>query len=253
MDQEHDEGVNPPDINSLITQLGSATNEETYLKQVYEIFEIYELAHGCLLNSEADGQFSDALWRKAPKDISEICASLINAGKHPAIQLGKNRQFPFDLFDFRNTVFHDPDIEALYASFSDNGIEHAYGIPIQTQNNETYVFVVARPGPPLETVELLALQTICANAVQRVQQFNPRPCDANRTKKLSDQERHILMSIAKGTSRLRLSKIMGISMDEFDSLTNNILSKFKANNVSHAIVLALIEGEFGLTAFKKGN
>jgi len=247
MSECYSENGNAPDINELIAQLGASHNEESYLKQVYQIFEIYGIAHGCLLSSKTKNKFSEALWRKVPNDIAEICHLLICEDKHPAIQLGKNRQFPFDLFDFRNSVFHDPDIEDLYVAFSKNDIEHAYGLPIQTANDGTYVFMVARPGPPIDTLELLALQTICANAVQKVQQFTPRPCDVNRIKKLSERERQVLISIAKGTSTARLSHATGIPQAEFDASINDVMSKFKAYNVSHAIVLALIEGEFALT------
>ena len=233
-------------MHDHVSLLETAVTKENYLDQVHQIFDIYGLGHGCLHNLGATYAPSEALWRVTPDDVTIACSNLIKMDKHPAIKLGKNRHFAFDLFDFRETFNNDPDVEALYTAFEANGLNQAYGLPIQTTDRGTFIFVIGRPNSPIETVELLTLQTICSNAVNKVHQFEARPCAANKTGKLTKQEMQLLIAIAKGKSLPDVSDEIGLSEITVRSMTNNILSKYKAQNVSHAIILALVEGEFEL-------
>lgn len=235
-----------PILDSVISDLGSAESRQEYFDQVHRVFDIYGLGHGCLHTLGNAYTPSEALWRVTPDDITAACSYLVTANKHPAIILGQKKHFAFDMFEFRDDFDGDPDVEALFSAFEANGLKHAYGLPINTRDHGSYVFVVARPGDKIETVELLTLQAICTNAVNGIKQFEKRPCETNRESKLSSKEKRLLISIAKGSSTIDLADALRLSETTVQLMLSGIVLKLKAQNVSHAIVLALIEGEIGL-------
>ena len=233
-------------IDSITENLEQAQDLDEYLEQVFRIFDIYGLGHGCLHSVHHRYTPSQALWRVTPDEVTSACSHLVKTENHPAISLGKNRHFPFDLFDFRDQFKDDSDVEALYAAFEKNGVNNAYGLPIQTANRGTFVFVVARPASAIETVELLTLQAICSNAVNGVQQFAEPEHDQELPSKLSDSDRKILFSIATGESITTISKELNVSELTISLKLDHIVERLSAQNVSHAIVLLLIEGELRL-------
>lgn len=231
------------DLDVILEHMDDAKSADDCLAQVFKIFDIYGLGHGCLHRLESDYSPSEALWRVVPDDVTTACSYLVKMNKHPALLLGKNRQFAFDLFDYRHLFTDDPDVENLYKAFLNNGLEHAYGLPIQTNDRGTYVFVIGRPGPAIDTVELLTLQAICSNAVNQVKQFQARPCDVEKIRKLSANERNILISVANGESDGSIAEQLDLSEMTIKILKEKIISELCAQNLSHAIVLALVEGE----------
>ena len=239
-------GKAPQSLNHLVSTLEVVNSADSCLDQIHQIFDMYGLGHGCLHTFGKNYDPSSALWRVTPDDVTEACCYLIQENKHPAISLGIDRHFPFDLFDFRDSFSNDKDIEALFVAFENNGLNHAYGLPIQTMDHGNFVFIVGRPGSAIETVELLTLQTICTNAVNKVQQFKKIPSDAKLAKKLSSNERQMLLSIARGESKSIISDKLKISELTLNLMLKNIHKKLGAHNTSHAVILSLIEGEFDL-------
>ena len=236
-----------PELDVVVSNLKSAESKQEYFDQVHRIFDIYGLGHGCLHTLEDAYTPAEALWRVTPDDITAACSYLVTANKHPAIILGQKRHFAFDMFEYRSNFDGDPDVEALFAAFEANGLKHAYGLPINTRDHGSFVFVIARPGNKIETVELLTLQAICANAVNEIKQFETRPCDKNKESKLSGKEKRLLISIAKGTSISDLANALRLSETTIQLMLSSIVLRLNGQNISHAIVLALIEGEIGLT------
>ena len=238
--------INGPSIDELVSNVEAATSLDLCLEQVHQIFDIYSVGHGCLHTVGNAYSPSSALWRVTPDAVTQACSHLITQNKHPAVKLGAGRHFPFDMFDYRAHFADDRDVEALFQAFEANGLNHAYGIPIQTVDHGAFVFVVGRPGSPIETVELLTLQTICTNAVNKVRQFTTRPCDSTKSCKLSSAEREILISLARGNSKAVTADRFEVSEHALAVMLEKIIQKIGAQNVSHAIVLALIDGEFSL-------
>ena len=242
-----DTAIVESELDEVVSELRSADSREQYFDQVHRIFDIYGLGHGCL-HTLGDAYTPDeALWRVTPDDVTAACSYLVTANKHPAIILGKKRHFAFDMFEYRNNFDGDPDVEALFTAFEANGLKHAYGLPINTREHGSFVFVIARPGDKIETVELLTLQAICTNAVNGVKQFERRPCEANKDSKLTAKEKRLLISVAKGNSNSDLAKTLSLSETTIQLMLGNVVQKLKGQNISHAIVLALIEGEIGLS------
>lgn len=244
--QETNTGKAPQLLSQLVSNLEAVKSVDSCLDQVHQIFDIYGLGHGCLHTFGKAYDSSSALWRVTPNDVTDACSYLIQENKHPALRLGKDRHFPFDLFDFRDNFSNDQDVEALFVAFENNGLNHAYGLPIQTLDQGSFVFVVGRAGSAMETVELLTLQTICTNAVNKVQQFKQKPCEAQFTKRLSVSERQVLLSIAKGETKLHIAEEFNMSELALNLMLKNINKKLSAHNTSHAIILSLIVGEFDL-------
>ncbi|MEM9574423.1 MAG: LuxR C-terminal-related transcriptional regulator [Pseudomonadota bacterium] len=235
-----------PELDLLVSELNTAESKQEYFDQVHRIFDIYGLGHGCLHTLGNAYSPAEALWRVTPDDVTAACSYLVTANKHPAIILGKKRHFAFDMFEFRHHFDGDPDVEALFDAFEANGLKHAYGLPINTREHGSFVFVIARPGDAIETVELLTLQAICTNAVNGVKQFEKRPCEANKESKLTNKEKRLLISLAKGNSVTHLANTLKLSETTIQLLISSLVLKLNGQNISHAIVLALIEGEIGL-------
>ncbi|MEP0943724.1 MAG: LuxR C-terminal-related transcriptional regulator [Rhizobiaceae bacterium] len=234
------------EIEAASALLQQAENMDQYLEQVFQIFDMYGLGHGCLHAMHRNYSPSQALWRVTPDEVTEACSYLIEKENHPAIILGKGRHFPFNMFQFREQFEDDQDIQALYEAFELNGVVNAYGLPIQTAERGTFVFVVARPGSPIETVELLTLQAICSNAVNGIQQFTDRVSNSRSQGKLADSERDMLLAIANGATITTISEKLRIGELTVRLKVDHIIEKLSAQNVSHAIVLMLIEGEIAL-------
>lgn len=241
------------ELETAVSDLNSSNSREEYFDQVHRVFDIYGLGHGCLHTLGNAYTPSEALWRVTPDDVTAACSYLVSAAKHPAIILGKKRHFAFDMFEFRNNFDGDPDVEALFSAFEANGVNHAYGLPINTRDHGSFVFVIARPGSKIETVELLTLQAICTNAVNGIKQFEKRPCETNKESKLSVKEKQLLISLAKGNSTTDLANALRLSETTIQLLLSSIVLKLNGQNVSHAIVLALIEGEIGLSECQPDN
>ncbi|MEP1206422.1 MAG: helix-turn-helix transcriptional regulator [Rhizobiaceae bacterium] len=233
-------------MRSTTGQIEQARSRDQYMEQVFRVFTIYGLGHGCLHSVNQDYSPAQALWRVTPDDVTSACSYLVETKNHPAVRLGENRHFAFDLFDFRDQFSDDPDVESLYRAFENNGVFHAYGLPIQTVDSGTFVFVVARVGSAIDTVELLTLQAICSNAVNGVQQFVRRPCEDSIPQKLTAPERQLLLATAGGSTITEISEKSNLSELTVRSKVDHIVEKLGARNVSHAIILSLIEGEIGL-------
>lgn len=237
-------------VDGIIDKMVGAKTKENFLDQVQDIFDIYGLGHGCLHSVDRPYSPVEALWRVLPGAVTEACSALVNKNKHPAVILGKNRHFPFDLFDYREHFKDDPESERLYVALENSGVNQAYGLPVQTSDRGTFVFVIGRPDGRLNTVELLTLQAICTNAINKIQQFEARPCDNLKGRKLTDQERRLLILQARGSSFAETSEEFELSEFAISSILSQTVQKLEAQNVSHAIVLALIEGEFALAECK---
>jgi DNA-binding CsgD family transcriptional regulator len=235
-----------PELDAVVSDIELAETKAQYFDQVHRIFDIYRLGHGCLHTLGNAYSPAEALWRVTPDDVTAACSKLIATNKHPAIILGQKRHFAFDMFEFRNSFGGDADVEALFNAFEANGLKHAYGLPINTREHGSYVFVIARPGDKIETVELLTLQAICTNAVNGIKQFEKRSCDATKELKLSSKERQLLIAVAKGNSTTDLANALRLSETTIQLMLSSIVLKLNGQNISHAIVLALIEGEIGL-------
>ena len=121
----------------------------------------------------------------------------------------------------------------------------AYGLPIQTESG-AYVFVVGRPGGPINMTELLALQTICRNAINRIVQFKNRPCEKQSPRLLTNGQRQVLIAVAKGMDASMIGEYLKFPGETVTTMQNQIVDILGAANVRHAIVLALIAGEFTL-------
>ncbi|NRB32096.1 MAG: hypothetical protein HRU27_16015 [Rhizobiaceae bacterium] len=234
------------DIQEAAISLESSQSMDEHLEQVFKVFDLFGVGHGCLHALNETYSPSQALWRVTPPDVTSACSYLIETNKHPAVRLGKTRHFAFDLFDFRDNFEGDPDVDALYEAFEQNGVAQAYGLPIQTKDRGTFVFVVARPGAPIDTVELLTLQAICSNAVNGVMQFVPRPCEQGMAGKFSGDEKRILTGIAHGKDMADIADEAAVSELALRSKVDHIVKKAGARNISHAVVLSLIEGEISL-------
>ena len=126
-----------------------------------------------------------------------------------------------------------------------NGLAQAYGLPIQSEAG-AYVFVVGRPGGPINMTELLALQTICRNAINRIVQFKKRPCEKQTPRLLTNDQRQVLIAVAKGMDADLIGAYLAMPADTVTTMQEQIVDTLGAANVRHAIVLALIAGEFTL-------
>ena len=232
----------------LSNELGKLTSTQSFrecLAQVHAVLDIYQVGHGCLHSLSDPLAPNEALWRVTPDDVTLACSSLISMMKHPAIIIGREKHFPFDLFDYRDQFRTDPDVEMLYEAFENNGLTSAYGLPIQTEAG-TYVFVVGRPGGPINLTELLALQSICRNAINRIVQFKKRPCERKTPRVLTSDQCRVLIAVAKGMGSRTIGQYLSLHEDEIATMQDQIVDKLGAANVRHAIVLALIAGEFTL-------
>ena len=183
----------------LSDQLGKLDDTQSLsecLAEVRAVLDIYQVGHGCLQSLNAPLSPNEALWRVTPPDVTIACSSLIKLRRHPALVIGKSRHFPVDLFDFRDQFDGDPDTEALFRAFENNGLSEVYGLPIQSESG-TFVFVVGRPGEAINLTELLALQTICHNAINKIVQFKHRP-RGKAVAILTNDQRRVLIAVAKG-------------------------------------------------------
>lgn len=215
------------------------------LAQVRAVLDLYQVGHGCLQSLHAPLSPNEALWRVTPPDVTLACSSLIKLKRHPALVIGKTRHFPFDLFDFRDQFSGDPDTEALYQAFENNGLAEVYGLPIQSETG-TFVFVVGRPGEAISLTELLALQTICHNAINKIVQFKHRPRGSEATAILTSDQRRVLIAVAKGMDIAMSSDYLDLPQATVAMVQEQVVDQLGAANIRHAIVLALIAGEFTL-------
>ncbi len=232
----------------LSSELGKLTSTQTFrecLAQVHAVLDIYQVGHGCLHSLGDPLDPDEALWRVTPEDVTSACSALVSLKKHPAIIIGRGKHFPFNLFDYRDQFQVDPDVELLYEAFENNGLTSAYGLPIQAESG-TYVFVVGRPGGPIGLTELLALQTICSNAINKIVQFKQRPCERQVPRILTPEQRHVLIAVAKGMGAKTIGRYLDLHEDLVATMRDQIVDTLGAANVRHAIVLALIAGELTL-------
>ena len=58
-------------------QLEQSTNAEQAFEQVYRIFDICGLGHGCLHALNEDYTPTQALWRVTPDDVTSACSNLV--------------------------------------------------------------------------------------------------------------------------------------------------------------------------------
>lgn len=230
-------------IGSLVTDLDRTNQREEYLETVCNIFEMFNLGHACITANKTSSQSLKPLWRAIPNKVGEACSQLTDNGRHPAIELAKDRYFPFDLFEFRRRFSGDLGVDALYSAFEDNGISHAYCLPVHSDNEELFAFVVGREAEEICMPELLSLQAICSNAVNHILSLERRPCE---TKKLDQKQTELLILISKGNSLSDVAMAMDLSEVSVEIMKQVIVDKLGAQNFPHAIITALIEGEVAL-------
>ena len=84
------------------------------------------------------------------------------------------------------------------------------------------------------------------NAVNGVMQFVPRPCEQDTARKISADEKRILTGIAHGKDMADIADEAAVSALPLRSKIDHIVKKVGARNISHAVVLSLIEGEISL-------
>ncbi len=233
-------------IRDLIGNLSNLNTKEEYLEKVYQIFEIYGLGHGCLQVYNHELATVNGIWRAMPDSIAEICTQVTLSGSHPAVKLSKNRNFPFDLFDFKQHFEDEDELNTFYSELEKHGFDHVYGLPIHT-GESIFVFIVARHEARVDTVELLTLQAICSNAVNNILKLEPNPVAPDKPCKLTENERIALISIAKGDSIPAAATRLELSEMTMNLIVEGAIEKLGARNTSHAILLSIIEGEFGLS------
>lgn len=239
-------------VENIIREFDLSDSQEECLQKVHQIFDIYGLGHACLQRKARENSTINPVWRNVPPEVAHECNGLTVTGKHPAARIAKNRQFPFDMFDFRSVFSDEEDIEALYVAFENNKIHHAYGLPVHTPD-ETFVFVVGKLKDAIPTSELLALQAICIHAANQMLNLEPLPYDTTKLQKLTAREREMLISAAKGQSNQEVAEQYDYSENSIALMFTQIAKRLGANNISHAIVLALIEGEIELGACLPSN
>lgn len=232
-------------LTNQLGKLDSSKSLEECMAQVRAVFDLYEVGHGCLQTLNNEITPSEALWRVTPDDVTTACSRLVRLKKHPALMAGQNRHFPFNLLDFRDHFSGDPDIDALYESFDNNDLIAVYALPIKAKSG-TYVFVVGRPNETMALTELLALQTICTNAINKVVQFKRRPCDNEIQRILTSGQKKVLIGLAKGMDDSTIARTLDMSEQTIATLTQQVIETLGAANARHAIILSLISGELTL-------
>ena len=232
-------------LTSQLGKLGDSSSFDECMAQVRAVFDLYQIGHGCLQTLNDDVSTSEALWRVTPDDVTAACSRLVSNKKHPALILGKDRHFPFDLFDYEKHFAGDADVEALYQSFRNNNLIAVYALPIKTRSG-VHVFVAARPRETIDLTELLALQSICTNAINKIVQFKARPCETNIQRILNANQKRVLIGLAKGMDNQTMSRSLGLSEDTITILQEQIVDTLGAANARHAIILSLIAGEVSL-------
>ena len=233
-------------VRDLIGNLSNLNTKEEYLEKVYQVFEIYGLGHGCLQVYNHELATVNGIWRAMPDSIAEICTQVTASGNHPAVKLSKNRNFPFDLFDFRQHFEGDEELSTFFTVLEKHGFDHVYGLPIHT-GESIFIFIVARHQACVDTVELLTLQAICSNAVNNILKLEPNTVSNGKNNKLTENEKIALVSVAKGDSVASAASRLNLSEVTMNLIVEGAIEKLGARNTSHAIVLAIIEGEFGLS------
>lgn len=228
-----------------LERLDEAVSLEDCMQQVRSVFDLYLIGHACLQSLNDSTAPSDALWRMLPKDVSAICNGLVEKDKHPALITGKDRHFPYNLFDFRCQFSSDPEIDAFYEACQNHGVNALYGLPIATEVG-AYIFVVGRPGAKMSLPELLALQSICSNAVNMVSQFTNNPDDHPIDAHLTDAQKQVLIGVARGMDNETIARSLDMGSDTVAVIQDQIVDSLGAANSRHAIVLSLIAGELTL-------
>ncbi|MEM7747376.1 MAG: hypothetical protein AAF346_03930 [Pseudomonadota bacterium] len=218
------------------------------MAQVRAVFDLYQVGHGCLQTLDDELEPSEALWRVTPDDVTSACSQLVKTKKHPALLIGKSRHFPFNMMDYREHFQGDPETDALFEAFANNGLSAVYALPIRTPAG-VYVFVVGRPNDTIDLTELLALQTICTNALNKIVQFKKRPCDNSVPYILTNNQRRVLIALARGMDRTTIARTHCLSEDTVALIEQQIVDDLGAANARHAIVLSLIAGELSLEDF----
>ena len=232
-------------LASELERLDDACSLEDCMEQVRAVFDLYQVGHACLQSLSDAAAPSEALWRILPDDVSIICNGLVERHKHPAIITGKNRHFPYDLFEFRSHFSDDPEVEAFIEACRDNGVSALYALPITTENG-SYIFVVGRPNARIQLPELLALQSICSNAVNLVSQFTRHVTEENVPSNLTYAQKQVLIGVARGMDNNTIAHSLDLGGDTIAVIQEQIVDSLGAANSRHAIVLSLIAGELTL-------
>ena len=227
-------------------------SKEEFLEKIFQIFQLCGLDHGCLQTNKQKSAAVTELWRFDSSEVTAACQVLADVGRHPAISLAQNEQFPFDLFDFEGKFAEDSDIASLFSSFRNNDLKHVYCIPVHSRD-EIFVFIIARPNETIDTVELLTFQSICANAINKIFDFEIRPCDAGKNPLLNKSERAALIGVARGETYSQIADSISFSEVTVKALIEGSMVKLGGRNVSHTVLLAIIGGEFGLIECIKGS
>jgi len=230
----------------VVAEIYGAESREECLTKVQQIFDIYGVGHACLHSEINSAHPAKGLWRSLPDDVSVACTHVSETGKHPALKLSRTRHFPFDIFEFKYLFSDDEDVMTLYAALENNDIHHVYGLPIHFQD-DVYVFAVGRQNESISLVELLTLQTICTNAINSYLKIEPKPCEAGKARKLSNREKEILVSVARGENNLVIAERFGLNEISIGHILDGIVERFGGCNIPHTIILAMIAGEISLS------
>ena len=228
-----------------LERLDDAISLEDCMEQVRAVFDLYQVGHACLQSLGDEAAPAEALWRILPEDVSKICSGLVEDHKHPAIITGKNRHFPYDLFDFRSHFASDPEVDAFFEACRDHGVSALYALPIATENG-SYIFVIGRPNAKMQLTELLALQSICSNAVNLVSQFSKIGLDDDNPGNLTYTQKQVLIGVARGMDNNTIAHSLDMGDDTVAVVQEQIVDSLGAANSRHAIVLSLIAGELTL-------
>ena len=113
----------------------------------------------------------------------------------------------------------------LFEAFANNGLIAVYALPIRTPSG-VYVFVVGRPNDTIDLTELLALQTICTNALNKIVQFKKRPCDSSVPNILTNNQRRVLIALARGMDRPTIARTHCLSEDTVALIEEQIVGRF---------------------------
>ncbi len=121
-----------------------------------------------------------------------------------------------------------------------------YGLPVHLED-AIFTFVIGRVGSNIDTVELLTLQAICTNAVKNILQLEPDALSNKTPGKLSAREKSVIISVAQGNSPADIAADLGLTEVTVNIMLNKIVEQLGSRNIPHAILIGIIEGEFGLS------
>ena len=101
-------------VKDLVGNPENIGSKEELLEKIFQVFALCNLDHGCLQTNRKKQAAVTELWRFNSPDVTSVCQVLADEGKHPALLIAEDEQFPFDLFDFERKFTADADVENCF-------------------------------------------------------------------------------------------------------------------------------------------